>query len=120
MKKLLVVEDDLISQNLMRKIFRNEYEVDTCDSSEEFFEKYSGQNYNVMIIDISLRGKLDGLELIKKVKSLSLYKQTKIICVTANAQIQMKKTSADSDIDLFFTKPVSNKVLKEAVTSLAS
>ena len=118
MKKMLVVEDDILSQKIMRRIFKNDFEIDECESAEEFHEKYSNKNYHIIIVDISLKGSKHGLDLIKEIKALSLYTNTPIICLTAHAQTKMRKTAVESGADLFITKPVSNKALREAVASL--
>ncbi len=118
MKKMLVVEDDILSQKVMRRIFKSEFEIDFCESVEEYYEKYSKTNYGIIIMDISLRGARNGLELIKEIKASQSFTGTPILCLTAHAQIKMRQTAIESGSDLFITKPVSNKILKEAVASL--
>ena len=118
MKKMLVVEDDILSQKVMRRIFKNDFEIDMCESVDEYYEKYSNTNYDIIIMDIAIRGSKDGLELIKEIKAAPSYTGTPILCLTAHAQIKMRQTAIESGSDLFITKPVSNKVLKEAVASL--
>ena len=41
MQKMLVVEDDDLSQKVLRKIFKAEFEIDVCESADEFYEKYN-------------------------------------------------------------------------------
>jgi len=118
MKKMLVVEDDILSQDLMRKIFKNDFEVDICDSGEEYYEKYSNVEYSIMIVDVSIKGKIFGLDLVKEIKSTDRNKNTPILCLTAHAQTRMRETAIESGSDLFMTKPVPNKVLKDAVEQL--
>ncbi len=118
MKKMLVVEDDILSQKVMRRIFKNDFEMDFCESVDEYYEKYSNTNYDIIIMDISLKGTRDGLELIKEIKASPSYTGTPILCLTAHAQIKMRQTAIESGTDLFITKPVANKILKEAVEFL--
>ena len=118
MKKMLIVEDDDLSQKVLRRIFRDDFEMDFCDSVDEYYEKYSISNYDIIIMDISLKGAKTGLELIKEIKASSTFTGTPIICLTAHAQVRTQKAAIESGSDLFITKPVSNNVLKEAVFSL--
>jgi len=118
MKKMLVVEDDLLSQKVMRRIFKNDFEIDMCESVEEYYEKYSKTNYDIIIMDVALKGTKNGLELIKEIKAVPSYTGTPILCLTAHAQIKMRQTAMESGTDLFITKPVATKVLKEAVAFL--
>lgn len=118
MKKLLIVEDDDLSQKVLKMIFIKDYEMDFCESAEEFYEKFSKKNYDLIIMDISLKGTKNGFELMKEMKAIPLHSCTPILCFTAHAQAKMRETAFESGTDLFITKPVSNKVLKEAVLLL--
>lgn len=118
MRKMLIVEDDDLSQNLMRRVFRTDFDVSICDSSKEYYEKYSHSIFDIIIMDVSLKGTKNGLELTKEIKSDPSYSGTPIICLTAHAQTMMRQTAIESGTDYFITKPISNKILKETVRSL--
>jgi len=118
MKKMLIVEDDDLSIKVMRRIFQTDFEIDFCEFAEEYYEKYSNYNFDIIIMDISLKGTENGLELIKEIKASPSFTGNPILCLTAHAQTKMRQTAMESGSDLFITKPVSNKVLKEAVEHL--
>ncbi len=118
MKSMLVVEDDILSQKLMGRIFKNDFEIDMCESFEEYYEKYSNMNYDIIIMDVAIGGVKSGLDLVKEIKAAPSYIGTPILCLTAHVQTKMRKTAVESGADLFITKPVSNKALREAVASL--
>jgi DNA-binding response OmpR family regulator len=118
MNKMLIVEDDNLTINLMRRIFRDDYEIFNCDSAEEFYEKYSNNNFDIIIMDVSLKGGKNGLDLTKEIKASPSYTGTPILCLTAHAQLKIQEKAIESGADLFITKPVSNKVLREAVEFL--
>ena len=118
MKKMLIVEDDDLSIKVMEKIFRDDYEILYCESAEEYYEKYGNINFDIIIMDVSLKGRMNGLELMKEIKKLPVLNGTLILCLTAHAQAKMRKSAIESGADLFITKPVSNNILKEAVASL--
>ena len=115
---MLIVEDDDLSIMVMRRIFRDDFEIFICDSAEEFYEKYINNSFDIIIMDVSLKGTKNGLELTKEIKELSSYAGIPIICFTAHAQANMRKNALESGADLFITKPVSNSILKEAVATL--
>ena len=120
MKKMLVVEDDDLSQRIFKLIFKNNFEIDICESSDEYYEKYYKTNYSIIIMDVSISGSLNGLELMKKIKEDPGFEDTPIICLTAHAQPKMRLTAVEAGADIFLTKPVNNKILREAVESLLS
>lgn len=118
MKKLLIVEDDLLSQDLFRRIFKNELEIDICESSEEFYAKYSKILYDLIIMDIALKGKKLGTDLISEIRKSPFHKCIPIICLTAHAHAFTRTDALKAGADVFFTKPVHNTLLKETAISL--
>ncbi len=117
---MLIVEDDELSVKIMIRIFRDDFELFICDSAEEFYKKYGDTIFDIIIMDVSLKGTKNGLELIKEIKELPQYSGAPILCLTAHAQTNMRRTAIESGADLFLTKPVRNKILKEAVDFLLS
>ncbi|MCL4549009.1 MAG: response regulator [Bacteroidetes bacterium] len=118
MKKMLIVEDDDLTQKVLSKIFNDDFQIDICESAEEFYQSYSSNRYDIVIMDISLRGNKHGLELTKEIKASAIHGSMPILCLTAHAFPKDKKNAMESGIDAFFTKPVSNEILKQAVASL--
>jgi len=118
MKKMLIVEDDILSQNVLRRIFKNDFEVNFCESAEEYYEKFSLTNYEIVIMDIAIKGSKNGLELIKEMKTDPSHAVTPVLCLTAHAQAKMERNAIESGADLFITKPVTTQRLRESVYSL--
>jgi len=118
MNKMLIVEDDDLSQKVMRRIFQFDYILDFCESAEEYYEKCSLIKYDIIIMDVSLKGTKNGLELTKEIKEAQTYTGTPILCLTAHAQTEMREKAIESGADFFLTKPVPTNVLKDAAASL--
>jgi CheY-like chemotaxis protein len=115
---MLIVEDDDLSVMVMKKIFRDDFEITACDSADNFYQNYSNINFDIIIMDISLKGPINGFELIKEIKKLPAFSGTSIVCFTAHADAKARKNAIESGADRFITKPVSNHVLKETVASV--
>jgi CheY-like chemotaxis protein len=62
-------------------------------------------------MDISLRGKKNGLELTKELRSIPEYEQIPVVCLTAHAFKRDKQNALDAGVDVFLTKPIDNNVL---------
>ena len=91
--------------------FKSDFEIDFCELVEEYYEKYTQTNYDI-IMDISLKGNKNGLDLIKEIKKVPSYTGTPILCLTAHAQTKMRLAAIEAGSDYFITKRVSNKTLK--------
>ena len=61
--KLLIVEDDFENQKFLQIFLKRKFALQICDSSETFYEKLNNDKFDIILMDISLRGKKDGLQL---------------------------------------------------------
>ncbi|MDP2304210.1 MAG: response regulator [Ignavibacteria bacterium] len=118
MKKMLIVEDDNLSVSVMQRLFQNDFEIFSATSAKEFYEYFDNTVFDIVIMDISLRGGKNGLEIIEEINANPKYPRTPIICFTAHSHIEIKQKAIQVGVDHFLTKPVSNAVLMEAVQSL--
>lgn len=118
MKNVLLVEDDLLSQQAMGSILKKHYNVDFCGSADEFYSNYSKKEYDIIIMDISLSGDKDGLQLTREIKKMPLLKDVPVLCVTAHAFSKDKKNAYEAGVDFYLSKPVSIEVLNDAIEKL--
>ena len=116
--KMIVIEDDELWLGSLKRIFEKTYYVDLCKSAEEFLAKYFNNHYDIIIMDISLRGSIDGLELTKKLKQNSPHSNTPIICLTAHALTKDARNAKEAGVDLYIRKPVPIEYLKETEHNL--
>ena len=67
--KILLVEDDRFLRELYSDVLTNEgYKVDQAADGEEGLKKIKGGGYDIVLLDI-LMTKINGLEIMKKIKS---------------------------------------------------
>lgn len=112
---LLLVEDDPENQKVIRAILRRTYDVDICDSDKTFYEKIETKRYDIILMDISLRGDKDGLQLTSELRSNPKYSRIPIVALTAHAFQKDKDNAYKSGVDLFLTKPVQSKYLLQSL-----
>ncbi len=111
--KMLIVEDDFENQSFMRIFFKKKFEIATCDSEETFREHYKPGEIDVIIMDISLRGEKDGLELTKELRAKG--DDVSIVGLSAHAFQRDRENAKKAGVDVFLTKPVPNDSLYNAV-----
>ncbi len=83
--KILITEDDVENQKFLKMFLQRNFIVDICDSEISFYECLQKNDYDVILMDISLKGKKNGLELTKELKANPEYKNIPVVCLTAHA-----------------------------------
>ena len=119
-KTLLIVEDDKLNRDALRIFLKNKYKIETCDSEKPFFRIISSQRIDLIIMDISINGEKNGLELTEEIKKNPVYKNIPVICLTAHTRKTDERNAFSAGVDAFITKPVSNKVVLEVIEEFLS
>jgi len=109
--RLLVVEDDYENQRFLQIFLKRTFDLEVCDSSDTFYDKINNFTFDIILMDISLRGKKDGLQLTKELRAQEKYKDIAIVGLSAHAFQRDKDNAYDAGVDVFLTKPVQNDLL---------
>lgn len=115
--KLLIVEDDIENQKFLRIFLRKKFDLDFCDSAESFYEKLNETKFDIILMDISLRGTKDGLQLTKELREDPKRKNMPIVGLSAHAFQKDKDNAYRAGVDVFITKPVYGNVLMDSLIS---
>lgn len=112
--KILVVEDNLLNQKVIR-IFLEDmgYQVAIAASGEEALKMFSDQ-YAVVLMDIGLPD-MDGCEICEKMRQLEGGKKVPIIALTASGDYFKEKCLAVG-MDSYLTKPIMVDELKQLLS----
>ena len=70
---------------------------------------------DIILMDISLRGDEDGLQLTRRIRENPAYADLPIIAVTAHASAENRRMVLEAGCDDFITKPVPKVKLLEAI-----
>lgn len=118
MKTMLIIEDDLLTQRIYKRLFKEQFELDFAESVEKFYSSYVDKDYSIAIIDIALKGTKDGIKLIEELRLNPRHKNIPIICITAHALTRDRMLATKAGADIFLTKPIENSQLINLVKSL--
>ena len=113
--KILYVEDQEDSANLVVIILKKDFNVIKAASVDEAEEKLKSYNFKLLIIDIALQTKFDGLDFIKQLKSDESYKSLPIIALTAHAMHGDREKFLADGADDYIAKPFNKNVLFEKI-----
>lgn len=68
MTKLLIVEDDLLLDEAYRRMFEGKYDLRIATDGEEGIKMATEYNPDVILLDIYMPGRFNGLDVIKEIK----------------------------------------------------
>ena len=113
--RLLIVEDDYENQKFLQIFLKRKFDLELCDSSDTFYEKLNNAKFDIILMDISLRGKKDGLQLTQEIREMDEYKDLPVVGLSAHAFQRDKDNAYNAGVDIFLTKPVQNDVLMDTL-----
>lgn len=111
--RILVVEDDQIIQlDLRRHLNQLEYAVvGAASSGEEAIVKASELQPDLVLMDIRLRGAMDGIEAARRIRS---EREVPVIYLTAQSGADLSANGADV-LEPRVTKPFKRTALQAAI-----
>ncbi|MDR3627515.1 MAG: response regulator [Ignavibacteriaceae bacterium] len=118
--KILIVEDDFDTLTFLKLFLGKKFDIEACRSDEEFYEIIGKCCYNLIIMDIAIKGRKDGLQITRELKSAGQYKNIPVLCLSAHVLEKDKENALKAGVDKFLPKPVSNQLLMETINSLIS
>lgn len=116
--RILVVEDDHKIANSIKKGLEQEtYAVDIAYNGNSGFDLATGEEYDVIILDLMLPG-IDGLTICRKLRKEENV-HTPILILTAKGEIEDKVEGLNSGADDYLPKPFAFSELIARVKALS-
>ena len=107
MAKILVVEDHADSRDLVRLVLEFEgYTIIEATNAEDGLNLARQEKPDLILMDISLSGKFDGLEATKRLRQDAQFKETVIVALTAHVLSQDKELVLSAGFDNYCSKPI--------------
>ncbi len=114
-RKILIVEDDLISAEYLKEILEREgYEiVDIVTKGKEAVDRCKSENIDLVLMDIMLEDNISGCEAAIKIRDID--PKIKIIFLTAYAEDEMIEYAYEAKAYGYLTKPYREKEILATV-----
>lgn len=117
-QKILVVDDEKnICDNVKKILTEDDFEVELAGSGQEALEKMAGDSFSLVISDMVMPN-MNGLELLKRVKSQA--PSTKALIMTAYASTDTAVKAIQLGALDYITKPFTPEELRETVNLAVS
>lgn len=111
--KIMVIDDEKIVGDMARMSLEQEgYIVETFLNAEPALTRLTEERFDVVVTDLKMKG-IDGMEVLRTVKRL--YPETKVIMITAFANLDAAIEALRGDVHDFFPKPVKIRDLKSSI-----
>ncbi|WP_372369864.1 response regulator [Candidatus Uabimicrobium sp. HlEnr_7] len=111
MFKILLVEDNELNYDmLMRRLKRKGFEIILAVDGEQAIDKAQSQGPDLILMDMSLP-KIDGWEATRRIKQNPQTQNIPIIALTAHAMVGDREKTLQAGCDEYDTKPVDLKRL---------
>ena len=111
--RIMVIDDEKIVGDMAKLSLEQEgYTVETFLNGETALARLREQKFDMVVTDYKMKG-IDGMEILRTVKQL--YPATKVIMITAFANLDTAIEALRGDVHDFFPKPVKIKELKASI-----
>ncbi|MCC6347479.1 MAG: response regulator [Nitrospirales bacterium] len=112
-RRIMVIDDERIVGDMAKMALEQDgYAVETFLNGEAALARMKETHFDVVVTDLKMKG-IDGMEVLRTVKER--YPETKVIMITAFANLDTAIEALRGDVFDFFPKPVRIKELKASI-----
>lgn len=117
--KILVVDDFSTMRRIVKNLLRQlGYEnIEEAEDGAQAYTKLKSGNFGFVVSDWNMPN-MDGLDLLKKVRSDPDLKNTPILMVTAEAEKEKVITAIQAGVNNYVVKPFTGEMLKEKIDKI--
>ncbi len=107
MAKILIIEDHPDTREVLRLLLEMDgYEIAEAQTGEEALRLARDRAPDLILMDISLAGEIDGLETTRRLRADRAFDETVIIALTAHAMKGDREMTFEAGCDGYWTKPI--------------
>ncbi len=118
MRRILIVDDNAVSRELLRHVLRNSCdEVLEASHGEEAIQIIESEQVGLVLLDLEMPG-LDGYGVLRRLRGDPRFASLRIVAVTARAMQGDREQALAAGFYGYVTKPVDAVELREYVKRL--
>jgi len=115
---ILYVEDDPDHREFVRIFLKGLYDLHTATNGPESIMMAKEKLYDIILMDINLGPKMNGLDAVKEIRKLPGYKNIPIAAITANAMVAQKNEFLSEGCSHYISKPFNKHKLLGFLSSM--
>ena len=119
-KKIMIIEDQALLNNMMQKILSNDYDiVCTCTSAKEMMNLYKIYTPDLILTDVVTKDGANGIDYGKEVKE-KYGKKVKILAITGIPDITFLDNAKKYNLDGLIYKDIDSESLLASINQILS
>lgn len=122
MAKIVIVEDSTDTRDLVKEVLEmSGHQVEIAETGEEGLTKIKKVVPDIVLMDVSLPGKLTGLDVTRQLRTEADFDEMLIVALTAHAMVEDRERSLKAGCDEHITKPIADLMkFSEKISALIS
>lgn len=118
-RKVLVVEDHLETQRLLRKLLRDDWDCRITPTPREALRLATRDQFDLFLLDLHLKDHLTGLDVLQQLRALPRYEQTPAIALTTSTFPDEARHLQAAGFTAHLVKPFRHEELTAALQQVA-
>lgn len=107
MAKIMLIEDAPDTRDLVKTVLEmSAHTVETAETGEDGLVKIRELLPDLVLIDVSLPGKLNGLDVVRNLRTDSAFDNTPFLALTAHVMADDRRQALEAGCDDHITKPI--------------
>jgi len=116
--KVLVVDDDKTTRKMISLILNSKgYEVVTAENGIEALQKLGIEDINLILTDMNMPY-MDGIELVKQIRSSQERSNIPIVMITTEADEEEKRKAFQAGVDDYLVKPTTSEEISQSIKKI--
>lgn len=112
---ILYVEDEEIAFDVVKRFLEKLAIVQRAINAETVIDQLENYKFDLILMDISLKHSINGLDLTRIIRTIPGYIHIPIIALTAHAMLGDKERILESGCDAYLSKPFSRQQLIDLI-----
>ncbi len=110
MKKVLIIEDNIDTQNLLKKTLQSQYDLKIAADLKSAWDLIEKEEWDVILLDRALPDG-DGLEICAKLRRFNMESKFRVIILTGHSELEEKIKGLSAGADDYIIKPFEPREL---------
>ncbi len=117
LKRILVVDDNLSSRELLKFALEPHYRVEEAADGRDAVSRVRQKPPDLVLMDIQMP-EMDGYEALREIRGNPDSASVPIVAITAFGMLEARGKAFEAGFDGYFVKPINLMVLRKEVDSL--